>query len=130
MPRAKTAKSRGQSLSVKSTEGYILTVVAHDQSVGGEELLVKDLLHVGLVTILVRIDEDDVKLATERLDGVLGIALDQVHAVTELVLVDGALRSRNHLGVQLQSDDLGVRLLGSLVPSQRAVSGVAADFKD
>lgn len=107
-----------------------LTVVTHDKSVGSEQLLVENLLHIALITLLVGVHENDVKFARQFLDGFLSRAFDKRDSVIELVFVECSSRGCNHLRVELQSDDFSLGCFGCFVPRKRTVTSVAADFED
>ena len=107
-----------------------LTVVTHDKSVGSEQLLVENLLHIALITLLVGVHENDVKFARQFLDGFLSRAFDKRDSVIQLVFVECSSRGCNHLRVELQSDDFSLGCFGCFVPRKRTVTSVAADFED
>lgn len=131
------------------------TVVAQDDAIGGQQLAVQNRLDVGLVAVLVGVYEDEVKVAVKLLEAgefvsnacplkswcysssvvVIDVpvtrgTLDQRDSVGHAELDESLLGGGNHLGAQLERDDLGLRVLGALVPSNGAVSTEAANLKN
>lgn len=108
----------------------LLTVVANNQTPGRQQLAVEDGIDVALVAVLVGVDEDEVKGALELLDRLVGVALDDGHAVADAVPANRGAGRRRHAGVQLQRGDLGLGASRPLVPRERAVSSVRAELED
>lgn len=131
IPRAKTVNVKfSNSTLLYHRFGVKLTVITHDQAVGGKELLVKDLLDISLVAILVRIHENEVEGSSQSLNGLLGWALNDLDTVVQVVPVKGPSRGGNHLRIQFQGDDFSLSLLCALIPGQGAVPRVATDLED
>lgn len=105
------------------------TVVAHDESLGRQHFLVKNLLDIAFVAFFVGVHEDDVELTRQLFNGVLGGSFHKLDPVVELVRIKCPTRSSNHLRIELQRDDLGLRRHRRLVPRQCTVASEATNFQ-
>ena len=107
-----------------------MTIVTHDEASWSQQVAVKRRLHVTFVPIFVCVNKDDVKLTGQFLDRSLSWTFDKRDSITEAMFLEGPARSRNHLGIQLQGDDLGLGIDSTLIPSQGAVARIATDLEN
>lgn len=114
-PRAKTGAAVSNWAGVLHINS--LTIVAENNPIRAQELLVQNLPYVPQVAVLVGVDKHEVEFARELRDGLVGGTLDQLDPIVDAILLERLLRCIDHDLAEFERDDLRLGVLGALIPS-------------